>query len=66
MYICDSDVVVTGVSSIIQEDVVAPCVHAKTLEAIRDISNRFEQVPADRLERAFRAVQHNHDYHFHV
>lgn len=60
MYICDSQVVVAGISSIAGTDEETPEVRAQTLEAIRQLNGRFGAIPKEDLERAYQAVAHHH------
>lgn len=66
MYICDSNVVVTGISSVVLHDIDCHDISSQTLEALRQISSKFDQVPADKLEKALWSVCGKHDYHFPV
>lgn len=57
---CDSHVLVTGVSSIVDESIATPSARMRTLEALRHLSHSFDDVPPDRLEKAFWFVQQRH------
>lgn len=65
MYICDSNVVVTGIASIMHDIPQTPDVRAQTLEALKQISDTFSHVPEEKLERAFWSLAHHHDFHAH-
>ena len=59
MYICDSKLVVAGISSIVSGEEETPEVRAQTLEAIRQINSRVGQIPKEKLDRAYMEVAHH-------
>jgi hypothetical protein len=56
MYISDSDVIVTGILSVMETGCDARAVEAQTINALMQLSQKFQSIPPEKLAQALHVI----------